>query len=276
MQIKQLRQVYNVLYIVTMLLCVALFVFFVLFLVSAFEDNGYSSAFESLSVTVLLLVAVIFVVIGLMLGIVIKIAMVFGFQINDRLDADAAMSVYTEFMKIISRKKGNRGYQVLLSQILDLKGDYTEALNQFLPRKAAHISRRNKIRLVYFYLRCGMLDDAHSIIQPLETKLEKLTSNDPVQLHTAGLYYLETGNLKKAKEYLIVAIFLEKNAPLGSSRISRLNCAYDLARLEEKEGNLEKAIEHYQQAAAIGPKAWLGQEAARRAEALAPSTQANL
>lgn len=186
-----------------------------------------------------------------------------------QLDSEALMKIYFEISKAYGWGQHASKNHMLLSLVLDLQGDYPKALYEAKQVKTAIILRQIKLNLVYFYLRCGQVENARSISQKLFINMRSKTVRDASNLHTAGLYYLESEELSKAQDYFLLASSIEASANNGQRKITRLNCEYDLARLEEKQSNLEKAAEHYRQAAGIGPKTWMGQESARRAEALA-------
>lgn len=147
-----------------------------------------------------------------------------------------------------------------------LLGEYGKAgeSTRAIRYKNKKLKNKADTALAYYSARKGNLPAAEALLPGCEARLAEASGDGrAAALHTLGLYALESGDLQKARERLEEALrSAQRNGTLQGVR-------FDLARLEEKEGDIEKAVEQLKQAAALGAKTWLGQEAARRAEALA-------
>lgn len=259
---KHTARTYNIIVIVAASLFVVFIATFILFLVAANAIEYDMQAIDFLSFVIILQGVGIFVLLILIVVMVVRTVVRFTTLISCKLDPDAAMCLFEESKKMIGRRKTSD--PIFLRHIHDLKGEYPEALKDYLAKKPANTVPGSRLDLAYYYLRCGMLDDARAIVQPLEPDVVKKQGLRSARLHTLGLYYLELGYLEKAKQLLLVSSYLEEASLGGRVKIARLNCSYDLACLYEKEGNKDQAIAQYRNAAALGPKTWLGQESARR------------
>lgn len=120
-------------------------------------------------------------------------------------------------------------------------------------------------------LRTGRIEQAESICLLFESKYPNIGHlvQDGGDTHATALYYLKRKDFAKARAFLYGAM----KQPLNNFTL--MNICYDIARLEEEQGNVIESIENYKQAAAIGPKTWLGQEAAKRLAALENQPSAN-
>lgn len=147
-----------------------------------------------------------------------------------------------------------------------LMGRHEEALGQLsaMEMKMPVFSANAQVMEAVCRLRCGEAEAAAGYCLRAEQAIlmRDAARIDAAQAHAVGLHYLESGEANKARW------FLSATLRQPHSHWVRLSVSFDLARLEEREGNAETAIELYKQAAALGPKTWMGQEAARRAEAL--------
>jgi tetratricopeptide (TPR) repeat protein len=147
----------------------------------------------------------------------------------------------------------------------DLSGEYGKALEslRLIRYRKKKLKNAADTRLLYYCARTGDLPAAEALLPACEARIaEAMGDGRAFALHAQGLYRLETGDLQKARDLLEDALnSAQRNGTLQGIR-------FDLARLEEKEGDAAKASEYYKQAAATGAKTWMGQEAARRAEAL--------
>lgn len=105
-------------------------------------------------------------------------------------------------------------------------------------------------------IRMGMAAEAEIEINTLKkTKIPKLNI-----LYLQSLLHMERGDIAEAKKIYGIHSF--------SKPIHEMNMRFDRGRLEEVQGNYSGAIAEYQKVASFGLKTWLGQEAARRAQAL--------
>lgn len=146
---------------------------------------------------------------------------------------------------------------------LDMIGDFSTALElcESMPAFTRASRDIKEFRLMHFYLRIGELGKATGSIG----KIRKLSDNKSYKYYyilLLGSYYLEMGFYNLAQQFLTEA------SEHAKSKRTKLEVCFALARLYEKESNIEKARSLYEQAAALGPKTWMGHEAARRAEAL--------
>jgi tetratricopeptide (TPR) repeat protein len=147
-----------------------------------------------------------------------------------------------------------------------LRGQFGEAQERLAKGRvcAPMLAASMRAMEAHCLLRRGEPGEAADICKAFEKDI-LLRGNpgaDGNQLHLVALFYLESNERNRARW------FFQKALELPTSKWASLALRYDLARLEEKEGDAGKALEHYRQAAELGPKTWMGQEAARRAEAL--------
>lgn len=268
MQLKSLRRIYNVLFVFGLTLFLAVIAVFILFLISAIAMDTDLPDLNLLFVIILLLFSAILVDFVISLAIVVRFALRFDAIASYQLDADVASEALGEFMRLFGRRKSSIGLSAMKCQIMDLRGQYHEAVIELANRKVNNLTLRYKLSLVYFYLRCGMVENARTLYEQIKPFLSPTIFHSSAHTHTIGLYHLETVDAENARKYFAASAYLEETALVGKKKIAKMNCEYDLARLEEKEGNFNKAIDHYRQASAIGPKTWMGQEAARRVVAL--------
>jgi tetratricopeptide (TPR) repeat protein len=268
MKIKRLEWIYSISFSVSTILGFTLFGTYVIFQILNSASALNTATIELFLYLFLFLGTVVYITVITMITMKIRITAYINNMMYCHLDADSAMCVLSDSLKVYGRRKPSFGYHMLLSLVYDLKGEYQNALKEYLNIKNGLYSKKIKLGLLYFYLRCCQIDNAKEIVRNIQMKLKYTTQQDVAFLHTAGLYYLEIGEMEKARECLSMAFKKEAQIRNGQFKIARLNCAFDLARLDEKEGSIQEAIEHYRQAAALGPKTWIGQESARRAEAL--------
>ena len=152
-------------------------------------------------------------------------------------------------------------YHMYESLKYDLRGEYGSAheCNMSVSSKNARLAESAKWDQVYSGIRAGNLPMAENLLGQLAEATPAQNSDlTASKLHTLGLYHLEKGEYTMAEEQLLSSLKQSKMA------LAKLNCFFDLARLYEMEDKKEQAAERYRQAAAIGPKTWLGREAARR------------
>lgn len=184
---------------------------------------------------------------------------------GDLMDPDLLQIEAEDLYRILRRPaiRRNMNYIHLYDSMLhDLRGEFARAVEDTLQIAFGHARLDAVVRwgLAYHYLRDGKPQMAKALIQQLMQTNPALDERARAsQLHTLGLHHLEQGELRQAEERLQAALGLAKRP------LTRLNCLYDLARLYEKMGVQDKALEHYRQAAMLGPKTWLGREAAGKA-----------
>ncbi len=146
----------------------------------------------------------------------------------------------------------------------NLLGDHEKALEAWkaLPTPNELLRNSKECGLMQRLIRVGRVDEATLHLENAQRIMKSDKRLESGCLRVLGSYYAAKGDGEAGGEYLSQAY---ARAKYRSEKISIL---YDLGVLAEKLGNQNEAIDYYCQAAGLGPQAWLGQEAARRAEAL--------
>lgn len=161
-----------------------------------------------------------------------------------------------------SEKQRNSSlYYLFESARLDLLGEYQKALECSLKKKFKQPKMQLAVNagLCYYYARLGDMAAAESYLPFCEELLK--TAKGKVKascLHTMGYYCL----IKR--DYLASRRYFNETIQMDKTNYTLLNTCFDLACLEEIEGNNDKAIELFKKTAALGPKTWMGQKAARK------------
>lgn len=161
-----------------------------------------------------------------------------------------------------AKMNGVRRYEAARRELL---GEYGKALEEALAVTYGKGGRpaAASARLARYYTRSGNLKAAEELLPSCEAALAGASGDAKAALlHSLGIYKLETGSIREVGELFIEAERLEK------TNLTAMNIHFDRARLAEKEGSRNDAIEHYKQAAGIGPKTWIGRESAKRAAEL--------
>lgn len=261
MSMKQLRIIHTIASYATILASLFFLIVFTIWMFVKEQDHLFIlAAFLSLALVLLCAVSVTSLVIVFFVGLLMSKKLVY--LLNQQLDPDAALQELGEFRKLIGNME--KLTQYYMSFVYDLQGKYSDALaiqqDQKMPKRP--VSGLNRLNQAYFMLRCGLKQDALPIVRQYEPAVEKGRGEAILShVHTIGLYYLESGDMDKA-------LGLLNRAFASPVPIVKLNCAFDLARLYLQSGDTEQAMSYFRQAAELGPKTWLGQEAARRFAAL--------
>lgn len=146
----------------------------------------------------------------------------------------------------------------------EIDGEFVRALEscENMPARSKEASKMKDIERFHLYARMGELGKATALAPTVSAlSLDKTHHYECTML--LGEYYLEMGFLNKAHKCLAEVY------PHANSNRTKLHINFCLARLFEKEGRLGEAVEHYREAADIGPATWMGKMAGTRLEALA-------
>lgn len=151
------------------------------------------------------------------------------------------------------------------STCYSLQGDYDNALKAWeeIPALNQKYANSKLCGRAMILVRMGNLEEAEKSLQ----KIVEIESSDRAMsascCRVLGAYYTSIGDTEEART------LLDKAMKSAKYNTEKMGLFFDLARLEEKSAHDDKAAEYYRQAAEIGPKTWLGQQSARKAEALA-------